>query len=222
MKGIIHILRRFLPPYKKQLLLTFVFNILTAILNVFSLATIIPILQVLFKVNTKTFSYIPWNNPDSSFIDTVLNNVNWYVTQLIDIYGSSFALMMLAVILIVMTLLKTGTAYLGSYFIIPIRTGVVKDIRNRINDKILTLPIGFFTEERKGDILARISGDVNEVENSVMSSLDMLLQKPDPHPHLPDNDDHPELAAHPFRAGRPARYGVCDGESGPHIEKELL
>lgn len=178
MKGIIHILRRFLPPYKKQLLLTFVFNILTAILNVFSLATIIPILQVLFKVNTKTFSYIPWNNPDSSFIDTVLNNVNWYVTQLIDIYGSSFALMMLAVILIVMTLLKTGTAYLGSYFIIPIRTGVVKDIRNRINDKILTLPIGFFTEERKGDILARISGDVNEVENSVMSSLDMLFKNP--------------------------------------------
>jgi len=178
MKGILHILRRFLPPYKKQLLLTFVFNILTAILNVFSLATIIPILQVLFKVNTKTFSYIPWNNPDSSFIDIALNNINWYVTQLIEIYGSSFALMMLALILIVMTLLKTGTAYLGSYFIIPIRTGVVKDIRNRINDKILTLPIGFFTEERKGDILARISGDVNEVENSVMSSLDMLFKNP--------------------------------------------
>jgi len=178
MKGIIHILRRFLPPYKKELLLTFVFNILTAILNVFSLATIIPILQVLFKVNTQTFTFIPWNNPDASFIDIALNNVNWYVTQLIDIYGSSFALMMLAVILIIMTLLKTGTAYLGSYFIIPIRTGVVKDIRNRINDKILTLPIGFFTEERKGDILARISGDVNEVENSVMSSLDMLFKNP--------------------------------------------
>ena len=178
MKGIIHILKRFLPPYKKELLLTFVFNILTAILNVFSLATIIPILQVLFKVNTQTFTFIPWNNPDASFIDIALNNVNWYVTQLIDIYGSSFALMMLAVILIIMTLLKTGTAYLGSYFIIPIRTGVVKDIRNKINDKILTLPIGFFTEERKGDILARISGDVNEVENSVMSSLDMLFKNP--------------------------------------------
>jgi ATP-binding cassette subfamily B protein/subfamily B ATP-binding cassette protein MsbA len=178
MKGIIHILKRFLPPYKKHLFLAFFFNILTAILNVFSLATIIPILQVLFKVNTKTFSFIPWNNSDYSFIDTALNNVNWYVTQLIDSHGSSFALMMLAVILIVMTLLKTGTAYLGSYFIIPIRTGVVKDIRNRINDKILTLPIGFFTEERKGDILARISGDVNEVENSVMSSLDMLFKNP--------------------------------------------
>lgn len=178
MKGIIHILKRFLPPYKKYLSLTFIFNILTAVLNVFSLATIIPILQVLFKVNTKTFSFISWHNNEYSLIDIALNNVNWYVTHLIDTYGSSFALMMLAIVLVVMTLLKTGTAYLGSYFIIPIRTGVVKDIRNRINDKILTLPIGFFTEERKGDILARISGDVNEVENSVMSSLDMLFKNP--------------------------------------------
>lgn len=178
MKGIFYILKRFLPPYKKYLFLTFVFNILTAILNVFSLATVIPILQVLFKVNTITYSFISWGNPDYSLIDTALNNVNWYVTQLIHTYGSSFALMMLAVVLVVMTLFKTGTAYLGSYFIIPIRTGVVKDIRNRINDKILTLPIGFFTEERKGDILARISGDVNEVENSVMSSLDMLFKNP--------------------------------------------
>lgn len=178
MKGIIYILKRFLPPYQKYLFLTFTFNILTAVLNVFSLATIIPILQVLFKVNTATYSFIPWRNTDYSLIDTALNNVNWYVTQLIDIYGSSFALMMLAVVLVAMTLLKTGTAYFGSYFIIPIRTGVVKDIRNQINDKILTLPIGFFTEERKGDILARISGDVNEVENSVMSSLDMLFKNP--------------------------------------------
>ncbi|MDD2247337.1 MAG: ABC transporter ATP-binding protein [Proteiniphilum sp.] len=178
MKGIFNILRRFLPPYKKYVFLAFVLNILTAILNVFSLATIIPILQVLFKVNTKTFSFIPWKGTDYSFVDTTLNNVNWYVTQLIDTHGSSFTLMALAIILIVMTFLKTGTAYLGSYFIIPVRTGVVKDIRNRINDKILTLPIGFFTEERKGDILARISGDVNEVENSVMSSLDMLFKNP--------------------------------------------
>ena len=141
MKGIIYILKRFLPPYKKYLFLTFTFNILTAVLNVFSLATIIPILQVLFKVNTKTYSFISWRNTDYSLIDTVLNNVNWYVTQLIDSYGGGFALMMLAAVLVVMTLLKTGTAYLGSYFIIPIRTGVVKDIRNQINDKLLTLPM---------------------------------------------------------------------------------
>lgn len=178
MKGIIHILKRFLPPYKKHLILTFLFNILTAILNVFSLATIIPILQVLFRVNTDTYSFIAWNSGNGSLIDIALNNVNWYITHLIETNGASFTLMMLAVILIAMTLLKTGTAYLGSYFVIPIRTGVVKDIRNRINDKILALPIGFFTEERKGDILSRISGDVNEVESSVMSSLDMLFKNP--------------------------------------------
>ncbi|RNC65793.1 ABC transporter ATP-binding protein [Proteiniphilum sp. X52] len=178
MKGIIHILKRFLPPYKKYVILAFIFNILTAILNVFSLATIIPILQVLFKINRESFSFINWDSSDYPFVEILLNNVNWYITQLIETHGSSFTLMALATFLIVMTLLKTGTAYLGSYFLIPIRTGVVKDIRNQINDKVLSLPLGFFTEERKGDILSRVSGDVNEVENSVMSSLDMLFKNP--------------------------------------------
>ncbi len=178
MKGIIHILNRFLPPYKKYVVLAFIFNILTAILNVFSLATIIPILQVLFKIKRDTFSFINWDSSDYSFVDILLNNVNWYITQLIELHGSSFTLMALASFLIVMTLLKTGSAYLGSYFLIPIRTGVVRDIRNQVNDKVLSLPLGFFTEERKGDILSRVSGDVNEVENSVMSSLDMLFKNP--------------------------------------------
>lgn len=178
MKGIVTILKRFLPPYKKYVVLSFLFNILTALLNVFSLATIIPILQVLFKVNNEVFEFIPWGSKDISMIDIILNNGNWYMTQLIETYGSSTTLMFLAIALVIMTLLKTSTAYFGSYFTIPIRTGVVKDIRNKINDKILSLPIGFFSEERKGDILARISGDVNEVENSVMSSLDMLFKNP--------------------------------------------
>lgn len=178
MKGIIQIIKRFLPPYKKFVVLAFIFNILTAILNVFSMATIIPILQVLFKINRNTFSFINWGTDGYSFVDILLNNVNWYITQLIETQGNSFTLMALALFLIVATLLKTGTAYLGSYFLIPIRTGVVKDIRNQINNKILILPLGFFTEERKGDILSRISGDVNEVENSVMSSLDMLFKNP--------------------------------------------
>ncbi|MGI6047330.1 MAG: ABC transporter ATP-binding protein [Petrimonas sp.] len=178
MKGIITILKRFLPPYKKYVALSFLFNILTALLNVFSLATIIPILQVLFKVNDKVFEFIPWETKGVSFFDIVLNNGNWYMSRLIETHGSSTTLMFLAITLVIMTLFKTGTAYFGSYFTIPIRTGVVKDIRNRINDKILALPIGFFSEERKGDILARISGDVNEVENSVMSSLDMLFKNP--------------------------------------------
>ncbi|MFA6644619.1 MAG: ABC transporter ATP-binding protein, partial [Bacteroidales bacterium] len=122
--------------------------------------------------------FIPWKGTEYSIIDITLNNVNWYITQLIETNGSSYTLMLLAVTLIIMTLLKTASAYLGSYFIIPIRTGVVKDIRNNINDKILSLPLAFFSEERKGDILSRISGDVNEVENSVMSSLDMLFKNP--------------------------------------------
>jgi subfamily B ATP-binding cassette protein MsbA len=178
MKGIIKILNRFLPPYKKEVILSFLFNILTALLNVFSLMTIIPILQVLFKINTRTYEFIPWDAKESSLIDITMNNGYWYLSQLIETYGSSNTLMILAIVLVIMTFLKTGTAYLGSYFTVPIRTGVVRDIRNRINDKILTLPIGFFSEERKGDILARISGDVNEVENSVMSSLDMLFKNP--------------------------------------------
>ncbi len=178
MKGIFKILKRFLPPYKKYVVLTFIFNILTAILNVFSLATIIPILQVLFKINTATYEFISWHTPGISFIDILLNNGYWYISQLIETYGSSQTLLILSTVLVIMTFFKTSTAYLGSYFTIPIRTGVVKDIRNQINDKILALPIGFFTEEHKGDILARISGDVNEVENSIMSSLDMLFKNP--------------------------------------------
>lgn len=151
---------------------------LTAILNVFSLATIIPILQVLFKVTEGSYEFIPWKGTETDFVEVVLNNVNWYITMLIDTRGSSYTLLMLALVLIGMTLLKTASAYFGSYFIVPVKTGVVKDMRDRINDKILTLPLGFFSEERKGDILARISGDVNEVENSVMSSLDMLFKNP--------------------------------------------
>ncbi|MEA4918832.1 ABC transporter ATP-binding protein [Proteiniphilum sp.] len=178
MKSIIHILKRFLPPYKKYVVLAFIFNILTAILNIISYGAIVPILQILFKIERNTFSFIPWNSSDPPFLKLVLNNMNWYITQLIETHGSSFTLLMLAIFLIVSTLLKTGASYLGSYFLIPIRTGVVKDIRNQINDKVLSLPLGFFTEERKGDILSRMSGDVNEVENSVMSSLDMLFKNP--------------------------------------------
>ena len=178
MKGILLILKRFLPPYKKYVALSFVFNMLSAVLNVFSMATIIPILQVLFKVSNKVYDFIPWSTEGISKVDIAMNNGGWYMTHLIETYGSSTTLLFLAILLIIMTFLKTGTAYLGAYFTIPIRTGVVKDIRDRINDKILELPIGFFSEERKGDILARVSGDVNEVENSVMSSLDMLFKNP--------------------------------------------
>lgn len=178
MKGIIRIIKRFIPPYKKYVVLTFVFTILTALLNVISFSVIIPILNILFNADNMKYSFMPWDTPNVATSELVKNNGYWFITNLIEQNGASQTLMILAAWLIVTTLLKTASAYLVSYFTIPIRTGVVRDIRKGINDKILALPLAFFSEERKGDILARISGDVNEVENSVMSSLDMLFKNP--------------------------------------------
>ena len=178
MNGVIKIAKRFLPPYKNYIILNLLFNILNALLNVFSFALIIPILQILFKATSETYNFIPWDSSGISMLDVAKNNGYWYIGDIINTYGAAFTLFILSVILIIMTLLKTGAAFFSTYYIVPIRTGVVKDIRNNINDKILSLPISFFSEERKGDILARMSGDVNEVENSVMSSLEMMLKNP--------------------------------------------
>ena len=178
MNGVIRIAKRFLPPYKDYIILNLIFNVVNALLNVFSFALIIPILQILFQTTPQSYDFIAWDTPGTSMLDIAKNNGYWYIGDIINIHGPGFILLVLAVILIVMTALKTGAAFLSTYYVVPIRTGVVKDIRNKINDKILHLPIGFFSEERKGDILARMSGDVNEVENSVMSSLEMMLKNP--------------------------------------------
>lgn len=178
MNGVITIAKRFLPPYKNYIILNLLFNVMNALLNVFSFALIIPILQILFQTNPQSYDFIQWNTPGISLLDIAKNNGYWYIGDIINTYGAGYTLFILSVVLILMTSLKTGAAFLSTYFIVPIRTGVVKDIRNNINDKILSLPIGFFSEERKGDILARMSGDVNEVENSVMSSLEMMLKNP--------------------------------------------
>lgn len=178
------ILRRFVPPYKKYLVGNIVFNILSAILNLFSFALIIPILQILFKINQDTYNYTPivwdWNNWEKlkEIPGLLKDNFFWFVSDLIERQGGSFTLIILGLFLVVMTFVKVATMYLAFYEMIPIRTGVVRDIRNQINKKITELPLGFFSEERKGDILARISGDVNEIEASVMSSLDMLFKNP--------------------------------------------
>lgn len=184
MKDFLRILRRFVPPYKKYLVGNIVFNILSAILNLFSFALIIPILQILFKINQDTYNYTPivwdWNNWEKlkEIPGLLKDNFFWFVSDLIERQGGSFTLIILGLFLVVMTFLKVATMYLAFYEMIPIRTGVVRDIRNQINKKITELPLGFFSEERKGDILARISGDVNEIEASVMSSLDMLFKNP--------------------------------------------
>lgn len=178
MNGVIKIAKRFLPPYKNYIILNLIFNVLNALLNVFSFALIIPILQILFKASPETFDFIAWDTAGISMIDIAKNNGYWYIGDIINTYGAGYTLLILSTVLILMTTLKTGAAFLSTYYVVPIRTGVVKDIRDNINDKILALPIGFFSEERKGDILARMSGDVNEVENSVMSSLEMMLKNP--------------------------------------------
>lgn len=186
MKEFIKVLRRFIPPYKKQLILSFVFNILSAFMNVLSFSLIIPILNILFKLDDEVYHFMPWVGADAvtfmqkmESIGSVLkNNFYYYSSYFIDHYGASTVLFWLAAALVILTFIKTGVYYLSSYYLIPIRTGVVRDIRNQINDKILALPLSFFSEERKGDIIARMTGDVGEVENSVMSSLDMLFKNP--------------------------------------------
>ena len=175
MKEFIQVLRRFVPPYKKYLILHIVFNLLSAILNIFSFALIIPILQILFKMQEGSYSFIPWDAADISMKDIIINNFYYYVNNLIEQHGASNTLLILGVFLAIMTFLKTASYFLSSANMIPIRTGVVRDIRIQLYKKILALPLGFFSEERKGDIIARMSGDVNEIENSIMSSLDILI-----------------------------------------------
>ena len=176
MKGFFRLLVRFVPPYKRYLCLNILFNLLTAVLTLFSFALIIPILDMLFGLNTTTYSFMEWNSGKVN--EVVVNNFYYYVQCIIERYGASTALASIALALVVMTAFKTGCAYLSAYFMIPIRTGVVRDIRNKIYGKIVSLPIGFFSNERKGDVMARMSGDVTEVENSVMSSLDMMFKNP--------------------------------------------
>ena len=178
MKEFITVLRRFVPPYKRYLVWSVVFNILSAVLNIFSFMAIIPILQILFQTEgdsvPQSLMPISWDNLQEAFS----NNANYYVGQLIQNIGSTTTLLVIGIFLAFMTFLKTGAYFLSSATIIPIRTGVVRDIRNQLYRKITSLPLGFFSEERKGDIIARMSGDVAEVENSIMSSLDMLFKNP--------------------------------------------
>lgn len=176
MKDFFRIFVRFVPPYKKYIALNFLFNILTAFLTLFSFALIIPILQMLFKIDEKVYAFMAWGS--GSLKDVAVNNFYYYVQQIVENSGQSVALATLAIVLVIMTALKTGSAYLGSYFLIPVRSGVVRDIRNVIFNKLTSLPIGFFSNERKGDVIARMSGDVIEVDNSIMASLDMMLKNP--------------------------------------------
>ena len=178
MKEFLQVLRRFVPPYKKYLVLSVVFNILSAVLNIFSFAALIPILQILFQTDdaeaaTELMAW-DWSNVQA----VLMNNLNYTVNGLIRDFCPTTTLFIIGLFLAVTTFLKTGAYFLTSACIVPIRTGVVRDIRNQLYRKITSLPLGFFSEERKGDIIARMSGDVQEMENSIMSSLEMLFKNP--------------------------------------------
>ena len=178
MKEFFQLMRRFVSPYKKFLGWAVFLNLLSAVFNIFSFTLLIPILQILFKMDNKVYEFIPWDAAGEGLKDIAVNNFYYYVTRMIEINGPSLTLLFLGLFLAFITLLKTSFYFASSAVIIPLRTGVVRDIRIMVYSKVMSLPLGFFSEERKGDIIARMSGDVGEVENSITSSLDMLIKNP--------------------------------------------
>lgn len=177
MKEFFQMMRRFVSPYKKYLGWAVLLNLLSAVFNIFSFTLLIPILQILFKIDQRTYSFIPWNS-DMGIKEVAINNFYYSVSQMIESYGSSNSLLFLGLFLAFMTMLKTSCYFASSAVMIPLRTGVVRDIRIMVYSKVMRLPLRFFSEERKGDIIARMSGDVGEVESSITSSLDMLIKNP--------------------------------------------
>ena len=178
MKEFFQLMRRFVSPYKKFLGWAVFLNLLSAVFNIFSFTLLIPILQILFKMDNKVYEFIPWDAAGEGLNDIGVNYFYYYVTRMIEINGPSLTLLFLGLFLAFMTLLKTSCYFASSAVMIPLRTGVVRDIRIMVYSKVMSLPLGFFSEERKGDIIARMSGDVGEVENSITSSLDMLIKNP--------------------------------------------
>ena len=174
------VLRRFLPPYKWYVALNMSFNVLSTILSLFSFATIIPVLQLLFGIATVDVTYVSFHDVSGlqQTLEVLKNNLYFYLQNLIESRGASFVLLLLGACLVLLTGLKCLTAWLANYYMVPIRTGVLRDLRARLYKKVVSLPIGFFTEERKGDVMSRMTNDVNEVEASIMSTLDMLFKDP--------------------------------------------
>lgn len=178
MKDFFRVMRQFVIPYKGYLVGSLVFNLLSAILNVFSFVSIIPMLQMLFGIDQNKYEFIPWSAAGMSLKDIAVNNMYWYTTELMDQYGAATALLLIGLFLVSATFLKTGCYFASVAIMVPLRTGIVRDIRTKVYHKIVSLPLSFFSDERKGDIIARMSGDVNEIENSITGSLDMLIKNP--------------------------------------------
>ena len=176
MKAFWRVLKRFAAPYKKYLAGSVILNLLSAVFNIFSFALLIPILNILFKINSNVYEFMPWDGmPDK---EQLMNNFYWYISQLIEKFGGSTALLLLGIVFAIMTVLKTSCYFASSAVMVPLRTGIVRDIRVMVYNKLLSLPMGFFSKQKKGDIIARMSGDVTEIEVSIVSSLDMLIKNP--------------------------------------------
>ena len=178
MKEFWQVLRRFVTPYRRYLAGSVLLNFLSAIFNIFSFSLIVPILNILFKMDNTVYHFIPWDSESAGVHEKLMNNMYFFVTEQIDRLGASAVLMWLGIFLIGMTLLKCSCYFGSSAIMVPLRTGVVRDLRVAVYNKVLSLPLGYFSSERKGDIIARMSGDVNEVENSITSILDMLIKNP--------------------------------------------
>ena len=171
-------MRRYVAPYKIYMVGSLVFNLLSAVLNVFSFVSLIPMLQLLFGIDQNHYEFIPWDSTGMGLKDIIINNLYWYTTELMDTYGAATTLLFIGLFLVSMTLLKTSCYFASVGIMVPMRTGIVRDIRSSVYHKIISLPLSFFSDERKGDIIARMSGDVNEIENSITGSLDMLIKNP--------------------------------------------
>lgn len=178
MKEFFSVMWRYVAPYRKYLVSSLVFNLLSAVLNVFSFLSIIPMLNLLFRLDTSTYSYIPWDAPGENIKDILVNNMYYATQQIMESYGASTTLLLIGLFLVAATLLKTSCYFASAGIMVPMRTGIVRDIRSSVYHKITNLPLSFFSDERKGDIIARMSGDVNEIENSITGSLEMLIKNP--------------------------------------------
>lgn len=178
MKEFFRMLRQYVKPYKSYMAGSLLFNLLSALLNVFSFISIIPMLQLLFGIDQNRYEFIPWSAAGMSMKDIIINNMYWYTTELMDEYGAASTLLAIGLFLVIMTFLKTGCYFASVAIMVPLRTGIVRDIRMKVYHKIVSLPLSFFSDERKGDIIARMSGDVNEIETSITDSLEMLIKNP--------------------------------------------
>ena len=218
MKEFWQVLVKYVKPYNGYLGGAVVLNILSAVLNIFSFSLIIPILQILFKMDTTVYTFIPWDSTDASFKEIVINNAYYGVTMLIQDKGASVTLLLMCLWLGIMTFFKTSCYFGASAIMIPIRTSVVRDMRRELYNKILTLPLGFFSQERKGDIIARMSGDIGEVDNE---HIGHAPQEPDSHHLLYRHIDNHKLAAHHFHGSRGTASDLAYERARQNIEKTL-